>query len=103
MPENRPYTFELAEMALNEGPDAADIKTVATNNGVDLGQLDRATEILRRLQAGGEDTQDFIRREYILDGWIHGYLPLDTSPTDPTLTTWKLGQLADGHYRAQLP
>lgn len=98
MPENRPYTFELAAAALEHAPD---IESVAHRNGVDLGQLNRATEILRRLHAGGEDVQDFIRREYVLDGWIHGYLPLDASPADPTLTTWKLSQLAESHYRTQ--
>ncbi|MGV7570840.1 hypothetical protein PJL70_08550 [Mycobacterium kansasii] len=67
-------------------------------HGVSIEALDRAIGILGVLQRGGEDPQDFVLREYILDGWLHGYLPLDIAGTDPTLTTWKLGQLAEAHY-----
>jgi hypothetical protein len=53
------------------------------------------------LQRGGEEEEDFILREYILDGWLHGYLPLDVAATDPALSTWKLAQLAEAYYASR--
>lgn len=97
MTENRPYTFELAALALIDQP-LENVRKTAIANGVSVEALDRAIGILGVLQRGGEDPHDFVLREYILDGWLHGYLPLDVAGTDPTLTTWKLGQLAEAHY-----
>lgn len=97
MTENRPYTFELAALALNDQP-LENVRKTALANGVSVEALDRAIGILGVLQRGGEDPQDFVLREYILDGWLHGYLPLDVAGTDATLTTWRLGQLAEAHY-----
>ena len=98
MTDNRPYTFELAALALDDQQPLENIRKTAVSNGVALDTLDRAIAVLRILQRGGEDPQDFILREYILDGWLHGYLPLDNAATDRALSTWKLGQLAEAHY-----
>lgn len=100
MPLNRPYVFELAAMVLAEPEQRHDVAAVAERNGVDSDHLHRATEILRGISAAGEELDDFVRREYIVDGWLHGYLPLDASPSDPSLTVWKLGQYAEAHYRS---
>lgn len=99
--QNRPYTFQLASFLLEatqRNEDPASVRETATRNGVDLDQLDRAAQILQRLAADGEDIDEWIRREYILDGWLHGYLELDASPADSTFTTWNLAQFADGYY-----
>jgi hypothetical protein len=77
------------------------VRKTAVTNGVAVDALDRAIEILRILQRGGEDPQDFIVREYILGGWLHGYLPLDVAATDPALFTWKLAQLAEACYASR--
>lgn len=107
MIENRPYTFELAALLVSEqdrGDDTAQLQETATNNGVDLDQLNRAAAIVRALAAAGDDVDEWIRREYLIDGWLHGYLPqpAEASPADPGLTTWVLSQYADAHYRSQL-
>ena len=94
---NRPYTFELAALAVHD-QDADAIRRTAADNGVNSSDLERAINILRILQQGGEDLDDFVLREYILDGWLQGYLPLDVKAGDPTLNTWRLGQLAEAHY-----
>jgi hypothetical protein len=94
---NRPYTFELAALALEQqSPDS--IRRTADANGINVADLDRAITILRILQDGGEDPDDFSLREYILDGWLQGYLPLNVQAGDPTLSIWRLGQLAEAHY-----
>ncbi|HEX7826532.1 MAG TPA: hypothetical protein VF477_16640 [Mycobacterium sp.] len=100
MPLNRPYAFELAAMALAEPGQHSEIRALAERNAVDLDLFERATVIIKGVKESGETLEDFVRREYILDGWLNGYLPLDASPTDPALTTWKLGQLAEAHHRA---
>ncbi|WP_396922712.1 hypothetical protein [Mycolicibacterium sp.] len=100
MPLNRPYTFELAAMALAEPGQHGEIKALAERNGVDPDQFERATVILKGIKASGETLEDFVRREYIMDGWPQGYLQLDASPADTTLTTWKLGQFAEAHHRS---
>ncbi|MGP4058541.1 hypothetical protein ACTWP6_27580 [Mycobacterium sp. 4D054] len=97
---NRPYTFELAAMALADPGQQDEIGATAERNGVGPEHFQRAVLILKALAASGHDIEDFVRREYILDGWLHGYLPLDASPGDPTLTIWKLGQFAEAHYRS---
>lgn len=94
---NRPYTFELAALVVN-GQDLDGVRKSAQANGVAAADLDRAIAIVRVLQQGGEDPDDFVLREYILDGWLQGYLPLDVQAGDPTLNTWRLGQLAEAHY-----
>lgn len=112
---NRPYTFELARqflIAQHADPSAQHHDTVvlteqddatiaghyanAERNGVDRATLDRAAHTLVRLAPA--DVDEWIRQEYIVDGWLHGYLPLTADPADPSLTTWQLGQLAYAHY-----
>ncbi|WP_233165215.1 hypothetical protein [Mycobacterium sp. AT1] len=97
---NRPYTFELAALAL-QTDDIDAVRKTAAINGVDPADLDRATTILQILTNGGEDPDDFVLREYILDGWLQGYLPLSVRAGDPNLNTWRLAQLTDAHYRAR--
>lgn len=97
---NRPYTFEMAALTLN-GQDLDGVRKAAESNGVAPADLDRAIAILRVLKEGGEDPDDFVLREYILDGWLQGYLPLNVQAGDPALNTWRLGQLAEAHYREQ--
>lgn len=97
---NRPYTFELAAMTLADPGQHDDVRGLAERNGVGPDHFERAVLIVRAIASSGERVEDFVRREYILDGWLHGYLPLDASPGDPTLTTWKLGQFAEAHYRS---
>jgi hypothetical protein len=94
---NRPYTFELAALALDDET-LVGVRKTAEANGVNAAGLERAISILRILQKGGEDPDDFVLREYILDGWLQGYLPLNVQAGDPTLNTWHLGQLAEAHY-----
>jgi hypothetical protein len=96
---NRPYTFELAAMALTEPEQYDDVMALAERNGVNPDLFQRATAILKTLGEQGENVDDFVRREYILDGWLHGYLPLEASLSDPSLTVWKLGQFAEAFYR----
>ncbi|QIV79894.1 hypothetical protein [Mycolicibacterium frederiksbergense] len=112
---NRPYTFELARqflIAQHEDPAAQHLDVVvlteedhaaiaghyanAERNGVDRATLDRAAHTLLRLAPA--DVDEWIRQEYIVDGWLHGYLALTADPADPSLTTWQLGQLAYAHY-----
>ena len=95
---NRPYTFELAAMALADTGQHDEVGALGERNGVGPDHFERAVLILKAIASSGERIEDFVRREYILDGWLHGYLPLDIAGTDPTLTTWKLGQLAEAHY-----
>ncbi len=97
---NRPYTFELAALVLT-GEDLESVRKAAESNGVAPADLDQAIAILRVLQQGGEDPEDFVLREYILDGWLQGYLPLGVQAGDSTLNTWRLGQLAEAHYGGQ--
>jgi hypothetical protein len=94
---NRPYTFELAALALS-GQSLDSVRTTAEVNGVGAADLERAISILCILQEGGEDPDAFVLREYILDGWLQGYLPLNVQAGDPILNTWRLGQLAEAHY-----
>ncbi|KDE96917.1 hypothetical protein Y900_030250 [Mycolicibacterium aromaticivorans JS19b1 = JCM 16368] len=107
MSVNRPYVFELARQLLTAlDHDAAteqhlngiDLQYAnAERNGVDRATLDRAAHTLLKLAPA--DIDEWIRQEYIVDGWLRGYLPLTTDPTDPNMSTWKLSQLADAHYR----
>lgn len=94
---NRPYVFELAALALDD-ENLVGVRKTAEANGVNALDLERAINILRILQKGGEDPDDLVLREYILDGWLKGYLPLDVPADDPILNTWRLGQLAEAHY-----
>ena len=115
MSVNRPYTFELARhflvaqhedtAAQKDGhyvvteEDHENIESQYANaerNGVDRDTLNRAAHTLLRLAPA--DVDEWIRQEYIVDGWLHGYLPLTADPADPSLTTWQLGQLAHAHY-----
>lgn len=96
---NRPYTFELAHQLLSArslGHATDSHYANAKSNGVDRAQLDRAVATLQHLDPADFDT--WIRREYIVDGWLHGYLDPSVNPDDPTLTAWVLGQRAAAHY-----
>lgn len=106
MTVNRPYTFELAGHLLaafnhqvlteQHHEDIAGQYANAERNGVDRATLERAAHALQRLAPA--DVDEWIRQEYIVDGWLQGYLPLTADPADPSLTTWQLGQLAYTHY-----
>lgn len=101
MSDNRPYIFELAGLLLDAAgsQDAAtSITDAAIDNGVELAELTRATEILLGLAREGRDVAEWIRGEYFIDGWLHGYLPLSASPADASLTTWTLAQLAFDYH-----
>lgn len=101
MSHNRPYIFELAGLLLDadRNPDsAAGITAAAVDNGVEVDQLKRAAEILLGLARDGQDIAEWVRREYFIDGWLHGYLSLDASPADASLTTWTLAQVAFNHH-----
>jgi uncharacterized membrane protein YjdF len=103
---NRPYTVELARQLLaaydhdvltdRHHDDIAVHYANAEPDGVDRATLDRATHILQRLTPA--DVDEWIRQEYIVDGWLHGYLALTVDSADPSLTTWQLGQLASAHH-----
>lgn len=98
---NRPYTFELAHQllsALSLGHDTAGVYASAASNDVRSDALDRAAATLQRIAP--TDFGTWIRSEYIVDGWLHGYLDATADPADPTLTTWVLAQLASAHYDA---
>jgi hypothetical protein len=97
---NWPYTFELAALVVN-GQDLDGVRKAAEANDVGTADLDRAIAIVRVLKQGGEDPDEFVLREYILDGWLQGYLPINVQVGDPALNTWHLGQLAEAHYREQ--
>ena len=52
---------------------------------------------------GGELVRRGVRPDCVTDQTsahdpVHGYLPIDASPADTDLTTWKLGQFAEAHY-----
>lgn len=97
MPENRPYTFELAAILLTAqrgGEDGTDLCETAQRNGVDTGQLQRAAQILDQLDTAGEDINEWIRREYLVDGWLHGYIPIGQADVPLSIAA----QMAEAHY-----
>lgn len=97
---NTPYIFELAASILHQeatGVDPADTWQAGIKNGISLPELQRATAILREFQATGTDIEEWIRQAYVVDGWLRGYLPLDT-PVEQA-TSWYMGQLAAAFYR----
>lgn len=97
MPENRPYTFELASFLLEakrNNTDTANIHETAQRNGVDTGQLQRAADILEHFTTNDQDTAEWIHREYLIDGWLHGYIP----PDQTDIPTYIAAQLAEAHY-----
>lgn len=97
--ENRPYVFELATQIVEQvkrGQDATATRAAAARNGVDAGELDRAVAIVEHFVAGGADIQQWLHQEYVIDGWLRGYLSLDSAASD--VSTWTLGQLAENHY-----
>lgn len=102
MTTNRPYIFELAALlrtARINHEDCTSLREVATHNGIDLDQLDRASAIVDTLATEGTDIDEWVRREYIIDGWLHGWLSAQASLDDPALSTWKLSQYAYEHYQ----
>jgi hypothetical protein len=72
--------------------------TIAARNRIAQDDLDRAVATLERLAI--DDFATWIRHEYIVDGWLNGYLDINADPADPTLTTSVLSQHADLHYHA---
>lgn len=98
MPLNRPYTFELAAMALAEPGQHNDIKALAERNGVDPDHFERATVILKGIGATGERSTTLCAAN---TSWTAGCMATCrwTSPSDPSLTVWKLGQFAEAFYR----
>ena len=96
---NRPYVFELAALALNPEVGHDNARKTAHDNGIDDAVFDRAVDVLHRIRDGGEDIDDFVLREYILDGWLQGYVPLDPEASTSMPTTWRLAQLAEDHYQ----
>lgn len=97
MAENRGYTFELASFlrdAQHGDGDTTNVYDTAQRNGVDRDQLDRAAEILTHLAAAGEDTAAFIHREYLIDGWLHGYISVEQTDIPTSIAA----QLAEAHY-----
>ena len=101
MSTNRPYLFELATLirtARINGEDLSSLRDVAAHNNIDLAELDRASSIVDALAAEGTDLDEWVRREYIIDGWLHGWLSPQASFNDPALTSWKLSQYAYDYY-----
>lgn len=99
MTYNRPYTFELANQLLADRAAGQDVEghyANAERNGINRAQLDRAAATLQRLAP--EDFATWIRQEYLVDGWLHGYVDVTAAAPGADLTTWVLGQLADEHY-----
>lgn len=99
---NRPYIFELAALlrsARLNGEDCTSLREVATHNKIDLDQLDRAAAIVDALATEGTNVDEWVRREYIIDGWLNGWLSPQASLDDPALSTWKLSQYAYAHYQ----
>ena len=96
---NRPYVFELAVLALDPEVGQDNARKTARDNGIDDAVFDRAVGVLHRVKDGGEDIDDFVLREYILDGWLQGYVPLGAQASNAMLTTWRLAQLAQEHYQ----
>ncbi|MDO3331515.1 hypothetical protein [Mycobacteroides abscessus] len=97
--QNRPYVFELAVQfteLVSRGEDGSDTRELAARNDVDAGELDRAIAIVQGFISSGADITQWLHQEYMIDGWLRGYLPLETSPAD--ISTWTLGQLAASHY-----
>ena len=97
MSYNRPYIFELAHQLLADrhaGNSVEGHYANAERTGTSRAVLDRAANTLQRIAP--EDFATWIRREYIVDGWLHGYVDV-TSGDEPT--TWVLGQLAEAHYQ----
>lgn len=101
---NRPYVLQLAVALIVPQQDDdyyRRIRTTAEANGVAAEQLDRAAFVVDGVRKGGTDIDEWIRQEYIVDGWLQGYVPLDASPTDAQWSTYHLAQLAENHYRSQ--
>ncbi|WP_255802060.1 hypothetical protein [Mycobacteroides abscessus] len=97
--QNRPYVFELAEelyRAESAGDDQVRLRDTASANAVDREELDRAVEVIRRLHATGIDVDEWVRQEYVMDGWLRGYLALDASLE--AASTWRLAQAAAAFY-----
>ena len=97
MSYNRPYIFELAHQLLADrhaGNSVEGHYANAERNGISRAVLDRAANTLQRIAP--EDFATWIRQEYIVDGWLHGYVDVTS---DDAPTTWVLGQLAEAHYQ----
>ncbi|MCA4726665.1 hypothetical protein [Mycolicibacterium fortuitum] len=95
---NRPYMFELAALivrAEERHEEVASLRQAAARNAVDATELDRTVELLRRFHATGTDIDEWVRQEYFVDGWIHGYLPPDLAPT---ASVWQMAQYAAAYY-----
>lgn len=99
---NKPYLWEIVANALapDSGMTLDDVRTLADRHGIPGLSVDRAMASLTALAASGEDLDEWVRRQYVLDGWMQGYLQIDAAALSDveTFSTWKLGQLAYAHY-----
>jgi hypothetical protein len=99
---NKPYLWEIVANALapDSGTTLDDVRTLADRHGIPGLSVDRAMATLTALAASGEDLDEWVRRQYVLDGWMQGYLQIDAAALSDveTFSTWKLGQLAYAHY-----
>lgn len=101
---NRPYVLQMAVALMTPGFDDeyySGVRSAAESNGVSAEELDRAAFVVDGVQRGGGDLDEWIRQEFIVDGWLHGYVPLELDPSDPKWSTWKLAQFNDEHYDVQ--
>lgn len=97
--QNRPYIFEMAKQIVDvtaRGEDPSKSREAALHNGIDPGELERAVVIVQHFISSGSDVEQWLHQEYIIDGWLRGYLPLETSASETGI--WTLGQMADAFY-----
>ncbi len=99
---NRPYLWEIAANALSSDNAMTldDVRALADRHGIPELNAERAMSTLTALAAAGEDLDEWVRRQYVVDGWMEGYLLIDTAALSDanTYSTWKLAQLAYAHY-----
>ncbi|MDG4668023.1 thermonuclease family protein [Mycobacterium sp. 236(2023)] len=69
---NRPYTFELAAMALADPGQHDDVRALAERNQVGADHFERTILIVTTIAASGKRIEGYVHREYIVDGWLHG-------------------------------
>ncbi|BBX30449.1 MULTISPECIES: hypothetical protein [Mycolicibacterium] len=98
--ENRPYVFELAAQALISAEEAEISRSIVERKDISTESFDRAVATVQALKAAGEDLDEWVRRQYIVDGWLQGWLQVDAQLlTDAAAaSTWQLAQLAAGFY-----
>jgi hypothetical protein len=104
---NRPYTFQVAPSSspptattsLPTNTTTTSLATTPTQNATAATAPPlTAAHALQRAWPPPTSTNG-IRQEYLVDGWLLGYLALTVGAADPNLTIWQLGQLAYANYR----